>query len=89
MKTLYKRLYIAYLLSKGVNTVPKLIAETGMSRSTVQDVINDLIKTFDMAIIFVGAAKNGNYVIDSWGAINREWVVKNIDKIEEVTLSKK
>ena len=79
----YRRLYVAHLISAGVNTVPKIIELTGMPRRTVQDTI---VALEELAINceFVGANKDGAYQINDWGAINPLWIkgqLKHICKV--------
>ena len=38
----YRRLYIAYLIDQGFNTVPAIMGVTGMPRRTAQDTITSL-----------------------------------------------
>lgn len=79
----YRRLYVAHLISKGVNTVPKIIELTGMPRRTAQDTI---VALEELAINceFVGANKDGAYKINDWGAINPLWIKEQLKHICEV-----
>jgi len=81
--TFYRRLYIAYLIDIGVNTIPLIMERTGMPRRTVQDVIFALAE-MDIKCEFQGATKNGHYVITDWAAISREWTEKNLQYIVDV-----
>ena len=65
----YRRLYVAYLISTGCNTVPAIIERTGMPRRTAQDTIKALHE-LDIVCEFIGATKDGNYQISDWGSIN-------------------
>ncbi len=78
----YRRIYIAYLIDSGINTVPKIIAETGMPKRTVQDTIKSL-SGMDISCQFTGAAKNGHYEILGWGATNKTWVSCHLTQIKE------
>lgn len=81
--TYYRRLYVAYLIDTGVNTIPLIMERTGMPRRTVQDVIFALTD-MDIKCEFQGATKNGNYVITDWAAISREWTEQNLKYIVDV-----
>ncbi|WP_108652011.1 helix-turn-helix domain-containing protein [Dongshaea marina] len=76
----YRRLLVAYLIESGINSVPALMAETGMPRRTAQDTIKAL-EELDIRVEYIGATKSGQYQLLSWGAINREWIVKNLPQI--------
>lgn len=69
----YRRLYVAYLIDSGVNTVPAITEKTGMPRRTAQDTILAL-KELGIDCEFIGATKDGHYAIKDWGAINQSWV---------------
>jgi len=77
----YRRLFIAMLIEKGFNTIPKIVAETGAPRRTIQDTINALVE-LDIYCAFIGATKNGTFKIASWGPINKEWVKDNFESIK-------
>lgn len=79
----YRRMYVAYLIDSGINTVPKIIEETGMPRRTAQDTINAL-EDLDVICEFVGANKDGYYVIKSWAAIRKEWIKTNLKHVKDV-----
>lgn len=79
----YRRLYIAYLIDSGVNTVPLIAEATGMPRRTIQDVIADL-GNIDIVCEFVGPRKNGNYKIIEWAAIKKQWVKNNLQHVKDV-----
>jgi len=38
----YRRLYVAHLIDSGINTVPRIVEETGMPRRTAQDTLSAL-----------------------------------------------
>jgi len=78
----YRRLLVAYLIEHGVNSVPKITAATGFQRRRIQDLILSLAD-MDIDVEFIGAPKNGGYVIHSWSAINMQWVKENLDMICE------
>ena len=79
----YRRLYVAYLIDSGINSVPAIIQHTGMPRRTVQDTILALHE-LDIDCEFVGGNKNGGYRISNWGAINPEWISANVSKLQQV-----
>ena len=81
----YRRLYVAYLIECGINTVPAIMAATGMPRRTAQDTISALDE-IDITCRFAGANKDGNYEIGGWGAINKSWIQKNIQHIKAVLM---
>ena len=77
----YRRILIALLIEKEFNTIPKIVAEIGAPRRTIQDTINALAE-LDIICTFIGATKSGTYKIYSWGPINREWVEDNFESIK-------
>ena len=79
----FRRLYIAYLIDTGINTIPLIMEKTGMHRRTVQDVIFALAE-MDIKCEFQGATKNGHYVITDWAAINKVWTAKNLQYVVDV-----
>ncbi len=79
----YRRLYVAWLIDSGTDTVPAIMAATGMPRRTAQDTIAAL-EELDIGCDFRGAKKDGGYVIISWGAVNREWVAAHLAQIRLV-----
>ena len=79
----YRRLYVAHLIDSGVSTVPAIMAVTGMPRRTAQDTISAL-EEIGVRCAFVGPTKNGEYRIDNWGPINREWIECNLQHVRGV-----
>lgn len=79
----YRRLYVAWLIAQGVNTVPKIMDETGMPRRTAQDTIAALHE-LDVRCEFQGANKDGFYKLLDWGAINPQWIEANVKSIKIV-----
>lgn len=75
----YRRLYVAWLIEKGSNTVPKIIGATGMPRRTAQDTLA-AIHELDIEM----ENNNGTYRIVNWGAVNKVWVGDNIQQIKHV-----
>ncbi len=76
----YRRLYVAHLISIGVNTVPKITQLSGMPRRTAQDTIVAL-EELAIRCEFIGAKKDGGYTINDWGAINPQWVIAQLADI--------
>ncbi len=81
----YRRLYVAYLIDHGISNVPAIVEATGMPRRTAQDTILAL-EEIDVDCEFVGANKDGNYKINNWGAINREWIHQHLEQIKRVLM---
>lgn len=79
----YRRLYVAYLIDNGINTVPAIMAETGMPRRTAQDTIRALGE-IGVDCQFLGGNKNGFYQINDWGAIFDGWIRNNIWHVKDV-----
>lgn len=79
----FRRLYVAYLIDNGINTVPAIIEATGMPKRTAQDTILALHE-LEIDVTFVGANKNGSYRVNDWGAINRDWIEQNVKHIKDV-----
>lgn len=79
----YRRIYVAHLISSGVNTVPLIGEHTGMHRRTAQDTIMALN---ELGIIceFMGEKRNGHYEITEWGPIKKDWVKKNLAQVLDV-----
>ncbi len=75
-----RRLLVAYLIDTGKDTVPKIMDATGMPRRTAQDTIKALHEIEINAVQLT----RGQYQIDDWGAVNRDWVELNIDHITKV-----
>lgn len=75
----YRRLYVAWLISRGTNSVPKIIAATGMPRRTAQDTLA-AIHELDIEM----ENTSGIYRVANWGAVNQSWVDANIQQIKNV-----
>ena len=73
----YRRLYVAHLISQGTDTVPAIMAATGMPRRTAQDTLSALAE-LDISCAFEqteGARHlQGHYHISDWGPINPDWI---------------
>ncbi|AZS26508.1 hypothetical protein DYL72_15480 [Vibrio anguillarum] len=76
----FRRLLVAYLIDTGTNTVPAIIKATGMPRRTAQDTI----KALHEIEIKVEQLKRGVYRIDSWGAVNQDWIKNNFKHVCDV-----
>jgi hypothetical protein len=77
----YRRLLLAHFIDNGINTVPKIMDEIEIPRRTAQDSIASL-KDLDIICSFKGALKDGEYIIESWGGISKNWVSDNIDSMK-------
>ena len=75
----YRRLYVAWLIVQGSNTVPKIIEATGMPRRTAQDTLA-AIHELDIVLENNG----GVYRVENWGAVNHQWVDANVQTIKTV-----
>lgn len=75
----YRRIYVAWLITQGFDTVPKIIAATGMPRRTAQDT---LAAIHELAIDMENT--NGVHRIKNWGAVNPAWVEQNISHLKEI-----
>lgn len=75
----YRRIYIAWLIERDINTVPKIIAITGMPRRTAQDTLA-AIHELDITL----ESTSGSYRVIDWGAVNFQWVDTNIQHIKAV-----
>lgn len=77
----YRRLYVAWLITQGINTVPKIITSTGMPRRTAQDT---LAAIYELAIDMDN--DGGTYRIVNWGAVSSQWVCNNISHVKDVLM---
>ncbi|MEN0037903.1 MAG: winged helix-turn-helix domain-containing protein [Cellvibrio sp.] len=75
----YRRIYVAWLIQQGINSVPKIIEATGMPRRTAQDT---LAAIHELEIDLEN--NNGSYRVRDWGAVNPQWVSDNIATIKAV-----
>lgn len=75
----YRRIYVCWLIEQGINTVPKIIAATGMPRRTAQDT---LAAIHELAIGLDN--HNGTYGVADWGTVNPQWVERNIAELKAV-----
>ncbi|WP_447026251.1 helix-turn-helix domain-containing protein [Vibrio sp. B1Z05] len=72
-----RRLLVAYLIDTGKNTVPLVMDATGMPRRTAQDTI----KALNELEIDIEQFNRGEYRINSWGAVNRNWIKNNFTHV--------
>jgi hypothetical protein len=79
----YRRLYVAYLIDTGINTVPLLLESSEMPKRTLQDTILALAE-IDIVCASSGGTKNRSYSIESWGAINKSYIKNNLQHIKRV-----
>lgn len=75
----YRRIYVTWLIQQGINTVPKIIAATGMPRRTAQDT---LAAIHELAIDL--GNDNGCYRVNDWGSVNPQWVEQHIIQLKHV-----
>jgi len=84
----YRRLYVAHLIDSGIaSSVPALTDVTGMPRRTAQDTIAaladlDIVCEFEQ--LDGGRNHAGGYRIRDWGAIDRQWIVQNLQQVKAV-----
>lgn len=82
----YRRLYVAHLIDQGTDTVPAIMAATGMPRRTAQDTLAalaelDIVCSFEQT---EGARHlQGHYRIGDWGPIDPRWIAARIDAIKQ------
>jgi hypothetical protein len=75
----YRRLYVTHLIDLGINTVPAIMSATKMPRRTAQDTLAAIP---DLTIEL--ANDNGRFTVMSWGAINKQWIVNNLQHVKDV-----
>ncbi|MDT8896151.1 winged helix-turn-helix domain-containing protein [Halomonas sp. I1] len=83
----YRRLYVAHLIAAGTDSVPAIVAATGMPRRTAQDTLSALAE-LDIRCEFEPAPGQrhniGHYVIRDWGPIDPDWVANHAERIRLV-----
>ena len=77
----YRRIYVAFLIDSGINTVQGLLDATEMPKRTLQDTLKAL-SDLDIVIESRGGTKNASYKISSWGAIDKKWIDKNLQHVK-------
>jgi len=84
-KAFYRKLYLAHLISTDKHNIPSLEDFTGMPRRTIQDCLKS-IGDLNIVCHFTPSEgqrhNHGFLTIDDWGAINPQWVKKNILHIQ-------
>ncbi|ELP5729241.1 helix-turn-helix domain-containing protein [Vibrio vulnificus] len=78
--TFNRRLYIAYLISQGINTVPKIAEYTAYPRRTIVEGIASL-KDMNIEVGRKGSDRFGHYTIESWGYFTKKKIYADIEKI--------
>ncbi|MGL6412626.1 helix-turn-helix domain-containing protein [Aeromonas veronii] len=84
----YRRLYVAWLISQGTDTVPAIMEATGMPRRTAQDTLTALAE-LDISCAFEqteGLATCRALPHQRLGPINPAWIKAQLPLIKE-TLS--
>ncbi|CAH9064462.1 hypothetical protein PSEHALCIP103_03152 [Pseudoalteromonas haloplanktis] len=79
--SLYRRAYVTWLISAGVNTVPAIMEATGMPRRTAQDTLA-AIPELSIAL----ENKGGSYSVVDWGILNKNWLKNNLEHVKDVLL---
>ena len=79
--SLYRRAYVTWLISTGVNTVPAIMEATGMPRRTAQDTLA-AIPELSIAL----ENKGGSYSVLDWGMLNKNWLKNNLEHVKGVLL---
>ena len=79
----YRRLYVAYLINSGTNTVQGIIDATEMHRRTLQDTLRAL-SDLDIICESRGGTKASSYRITQWGAIDKDWIHINLQHVKDV-----
>jgi hypothetical protein len=79
----YRRLYVAYLIDSGTNTVQGLIDATEMPKRTLQDTLK-VLSDLDIVCESRGGTKATSYRIVQWGAIDKKWIKSNLQHVKGV-----
>lgn len=77
--SLYRRAYVTWLISTGVNTVPAIIEATGMPRRTAQDTLAAIP---ELSIVLKNSG--GLYSVVDWGMLNKKWLKDNLQHVKDV-----
>lgn len=77
--SLYRRAYVTWLISTGVNTVPAIMEATGMPRRTAQDTLAAIP---ELSVELEN--KGGSYSVVGWGMLNKNWVKNNLQHVKDV-----
>jgi hypothetical protein len=79
----YRRLYVAFLIDSGTNTVQGLLDATEMPKRTLQDTLKAL-SDLDILVESRGGTKSASYKVQSWGAIDKKWIENNLQHVKGV-----
>ncbi|MBF4374406.1 helix-turn-helix domain-containing protein [Vibrio anguillarum] len=79
-----RRLLLIYLIQKGVNTIPKLVAETGYPKRTIVQAI-DTLSDHNVSIGRVGTNRTGYYIIDDFGELDFKLISLHIKTIRSIS----
>ncbi|MBB1419537.1 helix-turn-helix domain-containing protein [Pseudoalteromonas sp. SG44-1] len=77
--SLYRRAYVTWLISTGVNTVPAIMEATGMPRRTAQDTLGAIP---ELSIELKN--EGGSYSVVDWGMLNKTWLNNNFKHVKDV-----
>jgi len=77
--SLYRRAYVTWLISTGINTVPAIMEATGMPRRTAQDTLAAIP---ELSIVLEN--KSGSYSVVDWGMLNKTWLKNNLEHVKDV-----
>jgi hypothetical protein len=77
--SLYRRAYVTWLISTGINTVPSIIEATGMPRRTTQDTLTAIP---ELSVVLEN--KGGSYSVIDWGMLNKKWLKDNLQHVKDV-----
>ncbi|HSH47700.1 MAG TPA: winged helix-turn-helix domain-containing protein [Halomonas sp.] len=82
----YRRLYLAHLVARDIDSVPAITEATGMPRRTAQDTLAALSE-LDIDCVFEptpGERHNvGQYVIHDWGPIDPDWLEEHAERLRK------
>lgn len=84
----YRRLYVAWLIDSGTaDSVPAIMAATGMPRRTAQDTL-EALGELDIDCAFEQADgerhNSGRFRIRNWGPIDPHWVAVHLSHLKTV-----
>ena len=79
-----RRLLLIYLIHKGVNTIPKLVDETGYPKRTIVQAI-DTLSDYNVLIGRVGTNRTGHYIIDDFGVLDFKLISLHIKTIRAIS----
>ncbi|WP_425425646.1 helix-turn-helix domain-containing protein [Vibrio harveyi] len=79
----HRRLYVAYLIDSGINTVPSICEESSLSRRNVEDIIQNM-SDYDIILSREGSRRSGYYSVECWGFTDRDEVQRKIIQIQHL-----